>query len=110
MEENIVTFDQRLHILLQVAQAIEYLHNNRILHGGITAKNILIRDSDCTPLLTDFSNARILLKSYHFGLDFQKTNTKYLSQNNSSPQINLSNCMIEFDLKMTLSEDILAFG
>ncbi|KAF8736484.1 hypothetical protein AX14_014467 [Amanita brunnescens Koide BX004] len=49
----------RLHLILGVAQAIEYLHKNNVVHGDIKGANVLIAD-DGRPLLSDFGRSRII--------------------------------------------------
>ncbi|CAE6462477.1 unnamed protein product [Rhizoctonia solani] len=45
----------------QVADAVAYLHNDRIIHGDIKGANILI-SKDCTPMLSDFGTS--VLREY----------------------------------------------
>jgi len=49
----------RLHLILDVAKAIEYLHENNVVHGDIKAPNVLIGD-DGRPLLSDFGRSNII--------------------------------------------------
>lgn len=47
-----LTIESKLRILRQVAAAIGYLHSKGIVHGDLTANNILI-DSDCNAQVAD---------------------------------------------------------
>ncbi|KAF8722330.1 hypothetical protein AX14_009892 [Amanita brunnescens Koide BX004] len=49
----------RLHLILGVAKATEYLHINNVIHGDIKGANILVAD-DGTPLLSDFGRSKII--------------------------------------------------
>ncbi|KAG1805813.1 kinase-like domain-containing protein [Suillus subaureus] len=47
-----LTLEQKLRILRQVAAALNYLHSKGVVHGDLTANNILI-DSDCNAHVAD---------------------------------------------------------
>ncbi|KAL4483954.1 hypothetical protein ABPG72_013960 [Tetrahymena utriculariae] len=110
LHQYIVSFEQRLNILLQISQAVQYLHSNGILHGNICMKNILIRNNDFIPLITGFSNSRIILSIYHSSSfwNIQQSNTKqptlFFSANHNP------NNFISPDLTISLADDIYALG
>jgi len=49
----------RLHLILDVAKAIEYLHEKNVIHGDFKGANVLIAD-DCRPLVSDFGRSKII--------------------------------------------------
>ncbi|KAL4435338.1 hypothetical protein ABPG74_022821 [Tetrahymena malaccensis] len=108
--QYIVSFEQRLNILLQISQAVQYLHSNGIVHGNICMKSILIRNNDFIPLITGFRNSRIILSTYHSSSfqNIQQSNSKqptlFFSANHNP------NNFTSPDLTISLSEDIYALG
>ncbi|KIJ47193.1 hypothetical protein M422DRAFT_778154 [Sphaerobolus stellatus SS14] len=52
----------KLFMLLQIANGLEYIHQSNIVHGDIRAGNILVSE-DGTPCITDFGLSRLLKKS-----------------------------------------------
>jgi serine/threonine protein kinase len=60
-EDNLLDWDQRVCIILGVAQGLAHLHkcNPIIVHLDIKPQNILL-DQDYTPKLADFGLAKIL--------------------------------------------------
>ncbi|KIJ27050.1 hypothetical protein M422DRAFT_191484, partial [Sphaerobolus stellatus SS14] len=61
LEENPDQID-KLFMLLQIANGLEYLHKNDIVLGDIRAGNILVSE-DGTPCITDFGLSRLLKES-----------------------------------------------
>ncbi|KAG8687262.1 hypothetical protein FRC11_007514, partial [Ceratobasidium sp. 423] len=72
LEKNLDTGD-RIELCIQVAQALEYLHLNGVVHGDLKPENILM-SGDGRVQLTDFGSA-ILIED--FALDFTATTCKY---------------------------------
>ncbi len=60
-EDNLLDWDQRVCIIIGVAQGLAHLHkcNPIIVHLDIKPQNILL-DQDYTPKLADFGLAKIL--------------------------------------------------
>lgn len=46
-------------IIEGVAQGVQYLHEQRVLHKDVQPRNILV-DSDMNPIITDFSISKAL--------------------------------------------------
>ncbi|KIJ27044.1 hypothetical protein M422DRAFT_128068, partial [Sphaerobolus stellatus SS14] len=61
MEGNQDQID-KIFMLLQIANGVEYLHQNNVVHGDIRAGNILVSE-DGTPCITDFGLSRLLKES-----------------------------------------------
>ena len=57
--ERVITQDEALTYLFQVAEAIDYAHSQGIIHRDIKPANMLLREDNWL-LLTDFGIARIL--------------------------------------------------
>jgi serine/threonine protein kinase len=57
--ERVITQDEALMYLFQVAEAIDYAHSHGIIHRDIKPANMLLREDNWL-LLTDFGIARIL--------------------------------------------------
>jgi non-specific serine/threonine protein kinase/serine/threonine-protein kinase len=58
-DQKRLSTDKRLHIFLQVCDAIQYAHQNLIIHRDIKPGNILVR-SDNTAKLLDFGIAKLM--------------------------------------------------
>ncbi|KAG1895744.1 kinase-like domain-containing protein [Suillus fuscotomentosus] len=52
----------RLHILKQITEGLKYLHDNDVIHGDLTSKNVLIA-VDGSPRLADFGVSNIMVQS-----------------------------------------------
>ncbi|KAG2054030.1 kinase-like protein, partial [Suillus hirtellus] len=77
----------RLRLLKQIAEGLQYLHDNDVIHGDLTNSNVLVA-ADGSPRLADFGISNIMVQSnpafsYHTGavrlvapelLDPQKSN------------------------------------
>ncbi|KAK8897931.1 hypothetical protein M9Y10_000164 [Tritrichomonas musculus] len=53
-ETNPLTSYQKTKIALEIAQGMEYLHSNRIIHRDLKTSNILIDSNDNSPKISDF--------------------------------------------------------
>ncbi len=51
---GIMAEDAVRQILLKLLPVLEYVHNHRIVHRDIKPDNIILRRSDCAPVLIDF--------------------------------------------------------
>jgi len=58
-DEHRLTVEQRLQLFLQVCSAVQYAHQNLIIHGDLKPGNILAT-SEGTPKLVDFGVALLL--------------------------------------------------
>ncbi|HBK57675.1 MAG TPA: hypothetical protein DDZ76_15530 [Xanthomonadales bacterium] len=54
-----LTVDQRLRLLGQVCEAVDYAHRNLVVHRDLKPSNVLVRP-DGTPKLLDFGIAKLL--------------------------------------------------
>ncbi|KAG1799072.1 kinase-like domain-containing protein [Suillus variegatus] len=52
----------RLRILKQITEGLKYLHDNDVVHGDLTSKNVLIA-VDGSPRLADFGVSNIMVES-----------------------------------------------
>ncbi|KAG1872870.1 kinase-like domain-containing protein, partial [Suillus tomentosus] len=52
----------RLRILKQITEGLKYLHDNDVIHGDLTSKNVLIA-VDGSPRLADFGVSNIMVQS-----------------------------------------------
>ena len=59
IKENALDLKKRLNIFVQICKAIQFIHNNKVLHRDIKPGNIMISD-DLTVKLTDFGLAHII--------------------------------------------------
>ncbi|KDQ52469.1 hypothetical protein JAAARDRAFT_138523, partial [Jaapia argillacea MUCL 33604] len=49
----------RLTIVRQIGMGLQYLHDNRVVHGDLKTNNVLI-DSEGVPLLADFGRSKLV--------------------------------------------------
>ncbi|KAG2046361.1 kinase-like protein [Suillus hirtellus] len=61
----------RLRLLKQIAEGLQYLHDNDVIHGDLTSGNVLVA-ADGSPRLADFNISNIMVQSnpafsYHTG-------------------------------------------
>lgn len=61
-DKNILTYSLSSIYFSQVLSAVEYLHNNNILHNDIKPENILINDKEC--VLSDFGMSYMVEDKY----------------------------------------------
>ncbi len=59
IKNNALDLKKRLNIFLQICKAIQFIHNNKVLHRDIKPGNIMIADN-LTIKLTDFGLAHII--------------------------------------------------
>ncbi len=50
---------RKTSILYEIAQGLEYLHQNRVIHRDLSARNVLM-DSEGIPKISDLGNSRLL--------------------------------------------------
>lgn len=84
--ENNLSVDQRLKLFTTVCQAVQYAHQNLVIHRDIKPGNILV-NKDGRPKLLDFGVAKLLdedLESTHDGLT--KTGMWHLTPEYASPE------------------------
>ncbi|MEI6915394.1 MAG: serine/threonine-protein kinase, partial [Armatimonadota bacterium] len=53
---------QAVHILVEVANALKFVHSRNLLHRDVKPQNIIIRDDSRQPVLIDFSCAKTFQK------------------------------------------------
>ncbi|KAG2053220.1 kinase-like protein [Suillus hirtellus] len=61
-ENKTLTGMDRLHILKQITEGLEHLHDNDVIHGDLTSNNVLIA-ADGSPRLADFGVSNIMVQS-----------------------------------------------
>jgi tRNA A-37 threonylcarbamoyl transferase component Bud32/ActR/RegA family two-component response regulator len=59
IKNNSLEQKKRLNVFLQICKAIQFIHNNKVLHRDIKPGNIMVAD-DLTVKLTDFGLAHII--------------------------------------------------
>jgi len=59
IKHNSLDLKKRLNVFVQICKAIQFIHNNKVLHRDIKPGNIMIAD-DLTVKLTDFGLAHII--------------------------------------------------
>jgi serine/threonine protein kinase len=62
-ERENLTLRQRLKLFLQVCEAVQFAHQNFVVHRDLKPDNILIA-ADGTPRLLDFGTAKLLSPSF----------------------------------------------
>ncbi|KAG8706658.1 hypothetical protein FRC08_000921, partial [Ceratobasidium sp. 394] len=90
----------RVQLCVQLAEALEYMHTRRIVHGDIKAANILM-SKDNTPLFADFGNA---LLTHGATLEFTATTSLGITPQYTAPEI------LKGDSRYSTEADIYAFG
>lgn len=66
-------------ILIQLLSALDYLHQQQVVHQNIKPKNIILRDEDRLPMLINFGSIKQIVSTYGF-----YGNKQIFSANNSS--------------------------
>jgi len=85
LDKDVLSFDQKIEILLQSARALKELHNNDILHLDIKLENFLLfkslQESHQLPVikLIDFGFSHKLVPDEIKKLDFPKGTIDYMS-------------------------------
>jgi serine/threonine protein kinase len=59
-----LTPQQAIHIFLQIAEAVRYLHSNQVLHRDIKPSNVLVNGQECAKL-ADFGLLKSLTDDIH---------------------------------------------
>ncbi|KAG9085544.1 hypothetical protein FS749_004336 [Ceratobasidium sp. UAMH 11750] len=89
----------RVQLCVQLAEALEYMHTRRIVHGDIKAANVLM-SKDNTPLFADFGNA---LLTHGATLEFTATTSLGITPQYTAPEI------LKGDSRYSTEADIYAF-
>ncbi|CAE6444212.1 unnamed protein product [Rhizoctonia solani] len=90
----------RCALCTQIADGVDYLHKQSIVHGDLKPENILL-SKDHTPKLTDFGNAALA----EYTLQFTHSNTaQNMSLRWAAPEI------IKEETKSTQASDIYSLG
>lgn len=76
-EEQHLSVPQRLALFMRVCEAVQFAHQNFVVHRDLKPDNILVAE-DGTPRLLDFGTAKLLSPSLS-GLDSKLTREGYLS-------------------------------
>ena len=64
--KNDIESEQRLEIMIQIVQGLEYLHRNNIIHRDLKPANILVQEvMPLTVKLTDFDFSKFLTDEYY---------------------------------------------
>ena len=58
--KRVLPVKKTIQIIIQVLDALDYAHQNQIVHMDIKPHNILIDSHTCRPLISDFGLARVL--------------------------------------------------
>ncbi|KAG2143532.1 kinase-like domain-containing protein, partial [Suillus bovinus] len=62
LERTGLTMEQKLKLLKQVVDGLKYLHEQGVIHGDLTSKNVVI-DNDGNAFLTDFGLSVALVEA-----------------------------------------------
>jgi serine/threonine protein kinase len=70
-EHETLSMMDRLRLLQQIAEGLQYLHDHNVIHGDLTNNNVLVA-ADGSPRLADFGISNIMVQSnpafsYHTG-------------------------------------------
>ncbi|MGO8786322.1 MAG: protein kinase domain-containing protein [Terriglobia bacterium] len=76
-EEHRLSLPQRIALFMRVCEAVQFAHQNFVVHRDLKPDNILVAE-DSTPRLLDFGTAKLLSPS-HAGPDSKLTREGYLS-------------------------------
>ncbi|GIW22118.1 MAG: hypothetical protein KatS3mg068_1125 [Candidatus Sericytochromatia bacterium] len=60
IEEKTLTLEKILNIIVQISEALDYIHQNNIVHRDIKPENIMYDEDTNTAKLTDFGIAKFL--------------------------------------------------
>lgn len=69
MEDNVLTIDQKIKYMSQIGSALQYLHNNQLVHCDLKLDNILIKNDNA--ILSDFGISKLfdtMTSSCHYVL------------------------------------------
>ncbi|KAG9124773.1 hypothetical protein FRC07_010282 [Ceratobasidium sp. 392] len=90
----------RIQLCVQLAGALEYMHDSEVVHGDIKADNVVV-SSDNIPLFTDFGNTFL---AYEATLQFTATTSLGITPRYTAPEI------LKGDSRYSTEADIYAFG
>ena len=65
-------------ILIELLSALDYLHQQKVIHQNIKPKNIILRDEDKLPMLINFGSIKQIVATYGFYGDKQIFSTNNL--------------------------------
>mmetsp|Transcript_16992 Transcript_16992/g.50930 ORF Transcript_16992/g.50930 Transcript_16992/m.50930 type:complete len:923 (-) Transcript_16992:424-3192(-) len=93
-----------VQVLIEVAQAIQHLHNLKLIHCDIKPENVLLKSDHSKPLgfqtkLSDFGLAKILRESYYI-----------INRSGSGTVTHLAPELFQVGSKITTAVDAFSFG
>ncbi len=100
-----LTLKEKLSILLDVAEGLEYLHTHQpqVIHGDLTAPNVLL-DENNTAKIGDFGNARML--SFDQSSCFETTTRNLGTVSYTAPEAYPAHTLQSYNAKI----DSFSFG
>lgn len=77
-----LSLEQKIHVILDIAKALEYAGNKGYVHRDIKPENIMLYEEDCRAVLTDFGIAR----AAEMEISFTQTGTAIGTPHYMSPE------------------------